>query len=257
VADANVGAASAVASQQQPGAVPPVTAQAGDSGKVDLTQFPQFRDWQREMDRKLQEASAAQRELQSQLASLQQQRERDELADIRSLDPEERAAKLEQRLVDIQQQARQREIVAEAAQAVQNAGVSFDDPRLAQAKSLGPTDKGLAAIYRAVTQILAEEKVKAESNAAAALELERARAAQAAQVAAVRGGQADAVASGMLTTSSAAPVVQPVDGQAEAVTALRQRYAKLRGTGADYNNPSMRKLIADARSVGLTLGDLA
>lgn len=255
MADAN-GAAQAVANQQQPGGAPS-PAQVDVSGKVDLSSHPQFREWQRSMDQKLAEASARQRELEQQLQAMQTERQRDELAEIRALDPEERAARLEALYQRQQEEQRKAAISAEATTAIQQAGLQWNDPRLSQAIALGPTEKGLNAVYRSITAILAEERQKATETAQAALELERQKAAQQAQVAATRGQQAALVEAGVLTTSTAAPVVQPVDQTAAALTALRARYAKFRGSNADVANPAFRRLMDDARAAGYSMGDLA
>lgn len=233
-----------------------VSAQA-DVEKIDLTQHPQFRNWQSAMDKRLAEERKARLELQSRLQELEAQRQQQDLASLSDLDAEERAARLEAMLKAQQEREKQMQIVAQAAAMCERAGVDINDPRLADAKALGANERGLAAIAQRIVEIVADDREKAKLTAQTAVQAVQAQQATQTQVAAQRAEQQALAEAGVLKTAGGpTSVVTPDPNQQrmQKLTGYRQRYAQMIGAG--FDDPRYRRLIDDMRTDGFTLGDL-
>jgi hypothetical protein len=261
MANEQLGAASTVASQPTAGgAAPSSQPQTVDqaSGKIDLTTLPEFRAWQSQQDKRLAEAQQLMAQMQAQLSQVQAERQQREMEALSALDPAERATALERKLSEYQTQQRQNIIVDQAKRIVAEAGIDWNDPRLAQAKSVPPSDAGLAAITTAVNQILLQELRDKSETAKAVVQLETQRVQQESVVNAERKANEALVNAGVLVSagSQAATVVPTLTQRDQQIAQFRDEFRHYRGKGIGPDNPGLMDLRSRLRTAGIRLDEL-
>jgi hypothetical protein len=225
-----------------------------DLSSIDLTQVPAFREYQSRTDRRLAEAERRAQEAQALLAQQQQDAQRRELESLRDLDPAEQAERYRQ-LYERQQQELQRQqyaaqFEAQMRQIVADAGLEWNDARLAQAIAFGGSPQGVVAISTAVARA-----VKEDGDALRlALAKEKEEATKRAQQAATQARNDVLVNSGALSTSNAGGNVRVPDDRAELVNSFKKRFTNLRGTSPE--SPAYINFTREMRANGVSWADL-
>lgn len=248
-----------VADPNTSGTTPPSQASTNPPAKVDLTEIPQFREYQSKNDRERAENAARVSRLESELAQVRAERERAaqeraqaELAQIDSLDPAEQAKILRERLRGVERereaQAQREQINAQVMNILSDAGIPPSDPRLAQVWALGPTQNTVAVMGRAVAAIQRAEREALQAELAEAKKPRDTKAQTAKEVVQALD------AAGVTQTSNGQSVVQNSNPNEETRLKLLAEYRTFAGKGID--NPQYRNFAERLSKMGVTTGDL-
>jgi hypothetical protein len=223
--------------------------------RVVLDQLPDFRRYQGERDRReaqlqreLQAREQQLRDLEGRIAAIEGER-------LDQLDPAEQVAALKrqmeaQRAKQVQE-AEQMQITQQAFAIVQAAGLDWNDPRLTEAKAVGPTMQGVMAISQAVAKALADDARAARDAAEQAKVTAEERAktqVQKAEVQALNNA-------GVTATSPAVSVVAPSNPREQAIAQFRAKRRAFIGRGIDA--PGWLPFLTDLKNAGLTLDDVS
>lgn len=258
--DPNAGGAPNGVAPAPESAQPQATGAANpDLSKIDLTSLPQFREYQSSQARKQAELDRKLRETQALLEQQQRTQQQAQMANLSKLDPEERAAILQQQVEQMQAaqvaQAAKNQLIAQGSRIIQNAGLQFNDPRLADVLAADPSPESLAAIAERVTAIAIQDRDaaalaarKAQEDAAAKTQAQVQQATQQAKVDALN-------AAGVTVTSSATPTVTPTANEKDKkIAAIIEARKAIRHKGIDSSE--YRDWMQKFRASGLTWADL-
>jgi len=245
-------AGSPVPQGTQPGAAnqPPVQAGQTTDG-IDLTKIESFQKLQSKWDQRyasLEGQLANERAAREAAERRESQREEDELS---QRDPAEQVAFYKQKRAD---EERMRRIAGQAVQMCQEAGVDFNDERLATVKGMGATEAMLGQMTMAVVRI-ARDDAQAQL---AALKQQTGTNAQAGQSAAdveqKRAINAALIEAGVMDMSGNAATPNSEQPKDAVIEAFKARKAKLRGLG--FENPAVKRFRSDLINAGLSGDDL-
>jgi hypothetical protein len=202
--------------------------QAVDLSGIDLTELPQFRDWQSQQDRQLAEARRQSQELQAQMQQTMRQleAERDEVR-LLNADPNQQAAfyktKLSQERAAMQQREQQQALTsavnAKAFQMVADAGLDPKDPNLDWTG--GATYQGLAMLAESVTRA---QRLKMDKDKTEAAQMAKKKAKRAVKA-----------------TGAAKPNLATGSGKKSLMQEYRAELDKLRGSGKLYEFQKLQR----------------
>lgn len=231
----------------QGGAGVPLDANTPVNLAGDLTNNPQFRQWQSAKDKEVADERAARLRETQEKAALQQQLDVFQEQQLASLSPEEQVAAYKQRDTErtehaAEQQAHVR-FVNEAMEACAEAGVDWNtDPFVGNVRQNAiPNAEGLAALHRAVTRsVLARTRAQTAQAQQQASEV-----SQRARVDALN-------AAGVTQTSTSAPSAIPRNRADDDKAEMRKEYRAAMGKGEEARMTFVEKW----RRKGYTTDDL-
>jgi len=248
-----------VAPAQESGQPQPTGAAQPDLSKIDLTSLPQFRTYQSEADRKTAQLQAQLQQMQSRIAQQEAEQQKVKRASMSKLDPEERAALLEQELErrDAQMAAndQRNRLVSQVTQIIQSAGLQFNDPRLADVLSGDPSIEGVAMIATRVANIVRQDADAARLAMSKVQEDAQVNAKQQANLAAQQARVNALNDAGVTVTSSATPtVIAPASEKDKLVAAIKAKQKAARGRGPE--SQEHRAFLEAFHQSGLSWADL-
>jgi hypothetical protein len=208
---------------------------------VDLTQLPQFRQYQSQMDRARTEAEQRAAQLQARLEAM-------EAAQLEALSPEEQLAHIRKQQEEDRRKDKEDQRVAAISRQAQDActefGIQWTDPAVQSVLSrIPPTEQGLAQfnleLARMVKRRAASMQQQTEQQVDEATNRARVNALNTA---------------GVTRTSTTAPTTKPSSREEQQWKRWKKTYAELIGKGT--NNPAVFELAAEMRAQGFTFDDL-
>jgi len=248
-----------IADPQPSGLTPPAPAPVSPPAKVDLTENPQFREYQSKKDREIAEVRAEASRMAARLQQIEaesqraaQERAQAELAQIETLDAPEQAKILRERLRNVERereaQAASARITSQAMSILNEAGIAPNDPRLESIRQMPATSDLIPALSRMVASIQRQER---EAMAAELAEARKPRDTKAETAREVVRALDDA---GVTAVSNGQSVVTPMNPNEEARQKLLKEYKSFAGKGID--NPAYRAFTERLIQMGVTTGDL-